>query len=815
MPGRCAHRGSLNKGSALTMAFPTARALLRNWRTTALVVLSIAMAIAVNSTVVSLLEALIFPKMDMSAPERLYWANFYGDFKHRLPAAQRDSILRSHGASFTLSTWGRARTDGTVLEYGDRFASVTKAQVGPAFFDLAEITPVSGRVLTAADTNANPAVVLLNQRTASLLFGGESPIGRTILSQGAPHRIVGVLGDRADFPNQNIGVWGVVGDSEATSRYMDRVIRIRDGYDRRQVERALDSAGIEVAALVHEKFNLEVSFRLRAAVETQFHYQRFHYAIAAGCIALLLIACANAANLELSRALARRPELAIRAALGASPSTLIRDALKEEVLLAIVAATAALGMTYAAARGVSALVPRTVGEFVVEPHVGWRVVTFAVLVALIATLLVGCAPAISSARADPQDALKNASGTGRSHRRHYGLLVVIELGLTIALCCGGIVMMRATLAVDAQPLGFDVAGRITGSLSQTGVSSARDAMEALRRRLSSVPGVASAAVTLQVPVRNHSVTVADSLGALVEVPAPMVHYLIVTPGYLETLGIPVALGSTFDSAVVNDAQIILDKKSAARLWPKQDPIGKRLKLGESSSNLPFGRVVGVIGDAQNLTTRRTLGSPPPEHTVGGIYYLPSRDDPLTKTTLPYRAYGFVALAGADAPQVVGAIRRALVRVDNAAGSRVELIDDALQISQDRASRRFLMQLFAFFALCGVVLSSIAVVSVATRTVMERRRELAVRRALGARAPQLLHVVLRELVPIALFGVALGLGLTKYAIPLLGSQALFDDRFNAPLFAATSSLVVVMLAGCLAVPAFQATRVPTSEALRSF
>jgi predicted permease len=594
---------------------------------------------------------------------------------------------------------------------------------------------------------------------------------------------------------------------------MRRLIRIRDDYSHHDVALSLDTASAEVADLVHESVGLEVAFRLQPAVETQFHYQNFHYAIAAGCVAVLLIACANAANLELGRAFGRRRELAIRSALGASPFTLIRDVLKEEALLATVATAAALTMTYAVSRAVYALVPPSVGEFVVQPHVGWRVVTFAVIAAAIATLLVGCVPAISAARADPQEALKEAAGTGLNHRRYYAILVAVELGLAIALCCGGIVMMRATMTVDAQALGFDVAGRIVGSLRQDQVSSAREAMEALGKRLASVTGVASAAVTLQAPVRNHSVTVDDSVGALVEVPAPQVHYLIVTPGYLETLGIPIALGSGFDPAVMDEPQVVLDKKSAARLWPGRDPVGQRVKLGSASSNLPFGRVVGVSAEARASTKRSVLGPPPPEHTLGDIYYLPSRDDPLTATPYGFREFGFLARANADAPRVALAIRRALIRVENAPFSKVELMDDALGFSRARASRRFLMQLFAFFALCGVALSGIAVFSVATRSVTERRRELAVRRALGARTHQILHAVLREMVPVALLGAAFGLGLTKYAIPLLGSQALSDDRFNAPLYAATSVLVVAVLSACLAVPAFRATHVPTREALR--
>jgi putative ABC transport system permease protein len=796
--------------AALITLPPTARALLRDWRTATLVVFSIALAIAVNSTVVSLLEALIYPRMDMKAPDRLYWVDFYGDYKHQMSDAKRDTILSRHAAGFSITTWADGRENGVVLENGDRFTSVRQAVVGPAFFELAGITPLSGRVPTPQDTSASPAVVALSETVASQLFGSESPIGQIIKFQGQRRRVVGVLGELADFPNTHAGVWTFGGDPEPRTR----LIRIRDGYSGRDVARALDSAAVVVAALVHERPQMDVAFRIKPAVQTQFHYEHFHYAIGAACLALLLIACANAANLEMARAIGRRRQLAIKSALGASPIALIRDVLEEEALLATIATGAALALTYVGSRVLYELVPPSVGEFVIHPHVGWRVVTFAAIVAAVATLLVGCAPAIRSARADPQEALKDGAGTGRTHRRYYATLVTLELGFAIALTCGAIVMMRATAAFDARPIGVDLAPLIAGSLSDQRVVSARESMDALSKRLASVDGVASAAVSLSVQVRNNSVTVDDSLGTAIEVPAPLVHYLIVTPRYLQTLGIPIALGATFDPSDMKEPQVIIDRKTAERLWPGRDAIGQRVKLGAPASKLAFARVVGVIEGAPDSTRRNVLGPLPPEHTLGGIFYLPIPNDPLTATRLQYRQYEFIVRAKGDAPPVVMAIRRALIRVENAAFARVDLMDNVLGTSKARASRVFLMQLFAFFALCGITLSGIAVFSIIARSVTERRRELSVRRALGARTHEILHTVLRETVPVALLGVALGLALTKYAIPLLGSQALPDDRFNAPLYALTSVLVTIVLTASLAVPAFRATRVPMSEALRS-
>jgi predicted permease len=795
----------------MTISFPTLRALRRDWRTVALVVFSIALAIAVNSTVVSLLEALIHPKMDMRAPDRLYWVSFYGDFAHRLPAAARDSILLSHSSSFTLTTWAEGPDNAVVLENGERYTAATSALTGPGFFAVAGITPVRGRALTPQDTSIDPPAILLSQSVASQLFGTESPLGRAFLYQRKPRRGVGVLGDQAEFPNSHVGVWSLVaGDPQ----WMRRLIRVRDGHSSRDVLRALDSASADVGRIVHEAPGSQVAFRLRPAVQTQFHYENFHYAIAAACVALLLIACANAANLELSRTTARRRQLAIRAALGASPFALVRDVLAEEALLAAIAAVAALCVTAAAAHTLYALVPPRMGEFVVQPHVGWRVVTFATVIAVLATLLVGCAPAIRSAHADPQEALKETSGIGRSHRRYDAALVAIELGLAIALSCGAIAMIRAPVAFDAEPVGYDAAPLVGGSLWVDGVASARDGMETLRRRLASVDGVASAAVTLKAQVRNHYVTVEDSTGALIQVPAPGVQYSMVTPGYLETLGVPIAQGAGFNPAITSEPQVVIDRKSASRLWPGRDPIGQRLKLGGLTSALLFARVVGVIGAVPEASRLRVVGPPPPEHTLGGIFYLPVPNDPLTATGYSGRGYEFVTRTTANPSQVILAIRRSLITVGNAGGSSVAPMDEILGISRARAGHRFLMLLFAFFALCGLALSSVAVSSIIARSVTERRRELAVRRALGAQAPQILHAVLRETVPVALLGVALGLALTKYAIPLLASQALSDDRFNAPLYALTSVMVVAMLGPCIAVPAFRATGIPTSEALRS-
>lgn len=790
---------------------PIVRALIRDWRTVGLVVFSIALAIAANSTVVSLLEALIYPKMDMAAPDRLYWVDFYGDRHRRLSWGQRDSVLLRHSIAFDLGYWSRG-IEPVVLENGKAFTAVTAVQSNPAFFKVASITPVQGRVLVREDSGAQPPRVLLSQRVASELFGVESPVGRSVTLQGKPNVVVGVLGDQADFPNIHAGVWSIVADPQ---RRMDRLVRVRDGFDRRNVEASLDSAADDVAAIVHERPRMDVSFLLKPAVQTQFHYERFHYAIAAACIALLIIACANAANLELSRAIGRRRQLAIRAALGASPAALIRQVLAEEALLAAIAALVALGATYVAARALYSVVPPSVGEFVVHPHVGWRVVVFTGVAASLATLLVGCAPAIRSAGADPQEALKEGAGTGLSHRRYYATLVAVELGLAITLSCGGIVMMRATTAFDRQPLGYDPAPLITGGLSMPkGGTGDRDVIDSLGRRLASVDGIASAAVTMTVQVRRNAVTVLDSTGAPREVPTPMVHYLIVGADYLQTLGVSLSRGPGFNVAMRDEGQVIVDTKTADRLWPGRDAVGQRIKLGDLPSRLPFARVVGVIAGAPDSSRRNVLGPSPAEHTVGGIYYLPVPGDAYTATIYKTRGFHFVARANGDVSRAALNLRRALIRVDNVAYTRVQLMDDELGITRAHASRRFLMQLFAFFALCGVALSGIAVFTIITRSVAERRRELSVRRALGAQTHQILRAVLRETVPVGLLGIALGLALTKYAIPLLGSQALPDDRFNAPLFGLTSVCVLGALCGWLIVPAMRAARVPTTDALRS-
>jgi len=794
----------------LAPSFPAARALLRDWRTASLVVFSIALVVAVNSTVMALLEAFLYPKLEVREPNRLYWVSFYGDYRYRLRAAQRDSFLMRHSRAFDLTTWHRSAPSEIVLENGERFTAVTGVRAGPHFFDVAGITPVMGRVLTPADTSGDPGTVLLSRSAATELFGTESPIDRIIKYQGAPRRVVGVLGQHADFPNTHAGVW-VVGSTGSSPQ---RLIRIRDGFTRADVEASLDTAGMEVAARTQERFGLDVAFRLKPAVETQFRYQNFHYAIGAGCIALLLIACANAANLELGRAIGKRRQLAIRAALGASPWALVRDVFKEEALLVAVATAAALVLTYFATRVLYGVVPPSVGEFVTQPHVGWRVAAFSLGAAVLAVVLVGVLAAVRSSRADPQEALKQTAGIGVSNRRLYAGLVALELGLAIALSSGAIVMARATVAFDAQPFGYDPAPLVAGSITERRVSNAREAMATLRERVAAVPGVVSAAVTLDVQVSKRSVTIDDSTGALVELPAPGARYQVVTPGYMTTLGVTMVAGRDFDPSRTGEPQVVLDARTAERLWPGTDPVGKRIKLGALSSSLLFARIVGVVAGVPDSSRRSVLGPAAPENAHVGIFYVPVDDDPITATIYDFRRYDFIARAAGDAAQLATVIRRELLTVENAAFSSVGTMDEWLGISRARASRKFLMQLFTFFAVCGITLSGIAILSILARAVTERRAEIAMRRALGAGTRHVLHAVLRETVPVALLGTALGLLLTKYAIPLLGAQALFDDRFNAPLFALTAAAVVVVHGVFVALPAARAAAILPGEAMRS-
>jgi hypothetical protein len=325
-----------------------------------------------------------------------------------------------------------------------------------------------------------------------------------------------------------------------------------------------------------------------------------------------------------------------------------------------------------------------------------------------------------------------------------------------------------------------------------------------------VEDVAAAATLFRADVSGNAVTVRDSSG-LREVAAPKTQYSVVSSGFVATLGLRIASGRDFDDAA-REAQVLIAEPTARALWPNDDPVGREIKLGGRDAPGTFARVVGIVGARVDHERRTAFGAPVPARVFRGLYYRPAADERLDVTTARFGT-NFVARASKDVEKLPERIRRQLISVANVRGSRVSLMDEASGLTKARESREFVAALFLAFASLAAALLAVGIHGILAYGVAERRREIAVRIAIGATARNVVHTVLRESVPVLLCGVALGLLLTKFGAGLLASQALENDVFNAPLFAAVGLIVSAVVVGSAILPSLRATRIAPVEGLR--
>jgi hypothetical protein len=320
--------------------------------------------------------------------------------------------------------------------------------------------------------------------------------------------------------------------------------------------------------------------------------------------------------------------------------------------------------------------------------------------------------------------------------------------------------------------------------------------------------VTEAAATAVGHVRTNLVTYTDETGAH-EFAAPGYLYSIVSPGYFRTMRLPIIRGTDFLEGRQAEPLVVVDVQTARLLWPLSNPLGMRIKMGRRDMNLPYARVVGLVGEQPGYETEVPPGVPVLNH-LGRIYYLPGAEDSVTSDGA--FAFKFVTrAAGSPRAQVLRIYTDVFDWPETVVG-RVGSLDDDL--NEQRRSAQFIAAIFTLFSVAGVILAAFGVYGVVAYSVAERRREIGVRVALGASARNILAVVLHESVIVALAGIAAGLLLTKYGVMLFRDKAWGDDVYNAPMFAAIALVMLATATLTAYFPARRAARIEATESLRN-
>jgi putative ABC transport system permease protein len=616
------------------------------------------------------------------------------------------------------------------------------------------------------------------------------------------------------------------------------IVRLRHGTSLDEANSEMRMLADRFGALARES-SKDTWFQLVPVTRPQFQFHNFHYALIAAVIAVLLVACANLANLQVARGLARSRELAVRTALGAARRDLIAQLLVESSVLGAAGLGAGLVATIWGVHLLRSRIPPAVAEYVVAPQTSWRVFLFALAACLVCILLVGLVPAIRVSRVDANELLKASAGTGshKHNQRRYGAMIVIELGLTLAVLSGASILLHSALAYDELRPNYDIRSLTTASFGvrfPRGDTVVRyvDLANAVISRVRGVPDVADVAMKNRGAVEHDTVTVELADGGMRVVPVGRAGYSIVSPSYLRTLGLPLVHGRDFQAASNSGGEVIVDAPTAAYLWHGQNPVGGAIKLGSPASSAPWVPVVGVAAATNDqLPTRDNPYPVPPDVPhLANIYYSPSPSDNYGVS----RRYEFswvdlLVRAKTDPARMPIMLRSSLHATANMrafvtgpapasapqfALSGARELEESIGLRTARQAHDFVASIFTAFAALALVLSGIGIYGLVAHSVAERRRELGVRLALGASTRHILEVVLREGNALMLGGVAFGLLLTKYTVAWLWDFIFEEDKWNAPLFAEMGAVIIVVALVAAIVPALRATRIDPVESLRS-
>jgi putative ABC transport system permease protein len=795
------------------------RSLLKAREFTLIAVAIIAIGIGANTAVFSIVDAALLRPLPFKEPARLFVlsgsnpkrAITDGPFSYPafVELAARDSMLSG------LAAVANERFNATD---GDRPEQLPGGRVSASFFDVLGISPALGRTFTAAeDRTGAPNVVVIGRRYWMRRFGGNtSAIGATLTLNGAPHTVVGVLGLELPPPFDDVDVWAPRVD-EITGfprnlitgglGYLTAVARLAPGVRVEQVQSEVDAIAHTYARAnpTNTDADPDASLRLAPIRERAVGSARSPLLVLMGAVGLvLLIACANVANLLLVRATARSQEAAVRVALGASRWDLTRWMCSESLLLAL--AGGVLGVLLAfwsVDLAASALRDLPRGS---EIAVDARVLMFSLAVSIAAGLIFGLIPSAVAARQSPVDALKSGSGRGATAagRGPRNALVVGEVALSLMLLVGAGLLLQSFGRLTRVPVGFKADGLLTFRVSLPtstygDPASMRSFIARLMPALEAAPGVGRAAASMALPPAITTmapyVTADQPMVAIGE--RPVGQWSAVTPGYFTTLGIPIVAGRAIAAADTERSPlvVVISQGLARRAWPNASPIGKKILVGRFPG---FAEVVGIAGDVKNNGLAR-------EPMVEMYTPYPQR---------PWPAMQFaVRSAGGDPLALVNAVRAAVREVDRELPlTRVETMDAAL--ADSIATERLMAWLLFAFAAVALVMAAAGLYGVIAYTVTQRTQEIGVRMALGADPQSVVRLVAAEGLWLTAAGMIAGT-LAAAAVSRAMRGLLFDVSPADPLtYAAVLAIFAATACAALIVPARRALRVDPLTALRA-
>jgi len=782
---------------------------------TCVALLTLGLGIGVNTAIFSIVDGVLLRPLPYKDPASLIAMNETTPRVGTISVSYLD-FQDWRAQSHSFSEMAAVSSVGFNLAGIDQPEHLTGEAVSPNYLSMLGVRPVLGRDFDASEGNAGTApVVLLSYQLWQSKFGGQSDaLGRTISLNDRGFTIIGVL--PPDFRSMNkvdmmepLGVW-LTNNSDAAERGSrgDMVVVGRLASPASFGQARAEMEGIAVRLVqAYPGTNGQFGIILQPVREVFVSGLRPAILILFGAVIfVLLIACANVANLFLIRGAGRTKEIALRIALGASRGRIIRQLLAESFVLAILGGVFGLALAAAGINGIARLIPMGMLSGA-DIKLNGMVLLFAGVAVVLSALLFGLAPAVQATKPGVQSELKDGGrSTAAEQNRWRAVLAVAEVSLALVLLVGAGLMMKSLYRLLAVDPGVRSDRVLTMEMSLRKSQYDKDVTklnfwQQTAERVRALPGVESVALGTAIPLTDdHSRSDVTIEGMALPKPGSFPHpdSHIVSPGYAHTLGVPVLRGREFEDADTENAPPVtmINARMAREYFPKENPVGKRIKFGHPSDPSKWMTIVGVVGDT------RLYGLANPSRLE---IYVPFRQD------VPGHMY-LVVKSAMDPGALTSAIRGAVREIDkDQAIYSISTMDQLIVNSV--STRRITLILLGLFSTLALVLAAIGIYGVISYSVAQRTHEIGIRMALGAQRTDVMRMVLAQGARIVGAGVVIGLaaslGLTRLLANLLFSVSTADPlTFSA---VALTLILVAMLASYI--PARRTLRVDPIVALR--
>ena len=799
------------------------RMLRKNPGFTAVAVLTLALGIGANTAIFSVVYAVLLKPLPYTNPEQLFTA---------FQANTQQGIAETGCSYLNFEEWsaqnhvfsemaGNVAHQLTLTGHAEPTV-VNTSVVTPEFFALLDVKPVAGRIFFPQDGKQGaPPVVLVSEDLWRGRFGADPKIiGTSIDLDKRPFTVIGIIpaAFRTPFFNTKQEVWiPLVQDPVFSARMPQRgshllpvIGRLKPGVSVAQAQAEMDAISGRLAAEFPAE-NSGWTVRLVPLQKEIVGDVKTGLLVLLGSVGLvLLIACANIANLLLTRATSRSKEIAVRTALGAGRTRIIRQLLSETAVLGLLGGAVGVALAYWGVKALSSLLPSSLPQM--NPiRVDYFVLGFALLLSGIASCAFGLVPALFAANSNLQSSLREGGGrTGesRNRRRARSFLAAGEISLALVLLVAAGLLLRSFSKLMAVSPGFDAQDIVKADISLPQFQYSKPQQwtafsDELLARIQSDPGLQDSAIAVPRPIADLRVTLPfDIVGspALSESAATSrtTSYVSISPGYFHVMSIPLLSGRLFDQRDImsSPSVTIISKAMAQRYFPNQDPLGKRIIFGFPPAPGAMHEIVGIVGDVRD----DSLGQDPRP-----MVYVPY-------TQAPFWGANVVVKSTLSPSSVAATIRQEVQKIDkDLPVTDVAMMPDIIEASV--AQPRFRTFLLGLFGAMALVLAATGIFGVISYSVSRRTNEIGIRVALGASRGTILRMVLRETLLLTFAGLAVGLPCALAASRLLGNM-LFGISASDP---ATITIVAITLAVVAAlagyIPARRAMRVDPMVALR--